>query len=174
MIMNTMEPENIIDLLEQNQYTFKALLKDISHELIYWKPAPDKWCLLEILCHLYDEEREDFRTRVKSVLEDPRKPLPKIDPLRWVTDHEYMKQEYLHKLLSFLTERQKSVEWLRSLKIPDWENTYQHPQLGPMSAFLFLNNWLAHDFLHIRQINKNKYLFLKAHVSTSLDYAGNW
>lgn len=169
-----MNPENIIDLLEDNQYAFKALLENVFHELIYWKPAPDRWCLLEILCHLYDEEREDFRKRVKLVLEDPSQPLPKIDPLRWVKEREYMKQEYLHKLLSFLTERQKSIEWLKSLEVPVWENTYQHPKMGPMSAALFLNNWLAHDYLHIRQINKNKYLFLRTHVNTSLDYAGNW
>jgi hypothetical protein len=172
--MNSMTPENIIDLLEENQLAFKALLKNVSQGMIYWKPAADKWCLLEIICHLYDEEREDFRMRVQSVLEDPGRPLPKIDPLKWVSDHEYMKQEYLHKLLSFLTERQNSVEWLRSLEVPAWENTYQHPKLGPITAHLFLNNWLAHDYLHIRQINKNKYLFLKTHVATSLDYAGNW
>ncbi len=169
-----MNPDDIIELLDENQRSFKALLKNTSEELIHWKPARDKWNLLEIVCHLYDEEREDFRVRVRSVLEDPNKPLPQFDPLRWVTEHEYNKQEYLHKLLSFLTEREKSVEWLRSLEAPEWGNTYQHPKLGPMSAALFLNNWLAHDYLHIRQINKNKYLFLKAHVKTSLDYAGNW
>lgn len=27
-------------------------------------PAPEKWCLLEIVFHLYDEEREEFRARV--------------------------------------------------------------------------------------------------------------
>jgi hypothetical protein len=43
-----------------------------------------------------------------------------------------------------------------------------------MSARLFLHNWLAHDYLHIRQINRLKFAYLKAHSDISLDYAGAW
>ncbi|MBS0000143.1 MAG: DinB family protein [Cyclobacteriaceae bacterium] len=169
-----MDPEYIIDQLEENQKSFKALLGNVSMDLINWKPGPEKWSLLEIVCHLYDEERDDFRTRVKSVLEHPRKQFPKFDTHRWVIDHEYSKQDYYHKLLSFLAEREESVNWLRSLEVPNWQNVHVHPTLGKMSAELLLNNWLAHDYHHIRQINNNKYLFLKEHVKTSLRYAGEW
>ncbi len=165
---------DIIEQLEKNIPVFKSLLEEVPEDLYRWKPAPDKWSLLEIVCHLYDEEREDFRTRVRLTLADPEKPLPTFNPVKWVTEREYSKQDYFHKLLSFLSERQNSVDWLKSLENLNWKNAYQHPKFGPMSALLFLNNWLAHDYLHIRQINKNKYLYLKEHVKTSLDYAGNW
>jgi hypothetical protein len=164
----------IIHQLQKNRAVFRALLEHESEEVYVWKPGPDKWCLLEILCHLYDEEREDFRTRVLFTLEKPGRPLPPFNPLLWVTEREYMKQEYNEKLQAFLTERDESIQWLTSLKDPEWENTYEHPKLGPMSAALFLNCWLAHDYLHIRQINKNKYLYLRDHVHTKLDYAGTW
>ena len=169
-----MDELQIIDQLEINAQVFKSLLKAVPERMYRWKPAADKWSLLEIICHLYDEEREDFRTRVRITLEGPAKTLPGINPILWVTEREYQKQDYFHKLLDFLSEREKSVEWLRSLEAPAWGNVHLHPKLGPMSASLFLNNWLAHDYLHIRQINKNKYLFLKEHVNTSLYYAGNW
>jgi hypothetical protein len=169
-----MDEEYIIDQLEENQKSFKALLGNVNAEVVNWKPAPDKWNLLEIVCHLLDEEREDFRTRVKSVLEDPKQPLPQFDTLKWVVDHEYGKQDYYHKLLTFLAEREESVKWLRSLDQPRWDNVHRHPKLGKMSARLFLNNWLAHDYLHIRQINKNKYLYLQEHSGISLKYAGPW
>jgi hypothetical protein len=169
-----MDQDYIIDQLEENQKTFKALLGNVTTELINWKPAPDKWSLLEIICHLYDEEREDFRARVRSVLENPRKSLREFDTHKWVIDHEYSKQDYYHKLLTFLTEREESVNWLRSLEEPKWGNVHRHPKFGKMSAELFLNNWLAHDYLHIRQINKNKYLFLREQITTKLDYAGTW
>jgi DinB superfamily len=169
-----MDQEYVINQLEENQKVFKALLGNIPSELIHWRPMPDKWNLLEIVCHLYDEEREDFRTRVRSVLENPRKPLPQFDTHKWVIDHDYGKQDYYHRMLSFLTEREESVQYLRSLEEPRWDNAYKHPKLGKMSAGLFLNNWLAHDYLHIRQINKNKYLFLLENSRTSLGYAGPW
>ena len=76
-----MNHSSIIKQLQANAGTFKALFEGASEELRTWKPAPDKWCLLEIVCHLYDEEREDFGARVKSTLQNPSEPWPKIDPL---------------------------------------------------------------------------------------------
>jgi hypothetical protein len=169
-----MNSNDIIQQLDENRKSFKALLSDLSPKLVHWKPEEDKWSLLEIVCHLYDEEREDFRTRVRSVLTDPAKPLPKFDPIKWVKERNYKQENYDQKLRDFLVEREDSVTWLRSLSDPAWDNEYRHERLGPMSAELFLNNWLAHDYFHLRQIVKNKYLYLKEHVITSLDYAGDW
>ncbi len=169
--MNSLE---IIDQLEENRKTFKALLEDVPHKIINWKPAEDEWSLLEIVCHLHDEEREDFRNRIKLVLEDPTRPLPKFDPVHWVRERNYADEDYVKKLTAFLEERKDSVKWLKTLEEPKWENAYQHKKHGPMSAELFLNNWLGHDYLHFRQIVKNKFLYLKEHVDTPLDYAGEW
>ncbi|WP_367392354.1 hypothetical protein [Lewinella sp. LCG006] len=40
--------------------------------------------------HLYNEEREDFRQRVKLILEDPTQPLPAIDAANWVLERAYL------------------------------------------------------------------------------------
>ena len=78
------------------------------------------------------------------------------------------------QITAFLEERAQSVAWLRQLKDPAWGNTHQHPRLGELSAFFFLNNWLAHDYLHFRQITRLKHQYLKENSSNPLDYAGNW
>jgi hypothetical protein len=164
----------IAEELKKNKEVFKALLKGIAPVQYIWRPQPEKWCLLEILCHLYDEEREDFRARVKQVLLDPLLPLSPIDPQGWVTERFYIGQDYEKMLENFLSERDESVTYLRSLDDPKWDNTYDHPKLGLMPASMFLHNWLAHDLLHIRQITAVKYKYLEAHVSDSLSYAGEW
>ena len=169
-----MSPEKIFEELERNKYVFQEILNNIPRESILWSQNPDKWCLLEVVCHLFDEEREDFRTRVKCVLEDPDTPPPSFDPLVWVKEREYKKQNYDQVLSRFLSEREISIEWLKSIKDPEWSNTYMHPKLGPMSAYLFLTNWLAHDYLHIRQIIKLKFDYLKRESGESLNYAGDW
>jgi hypothetical protein len=46
--------------------------------------------------------------------------------------------------------------------------------LGRLSAGTFLSNWLAHDYLHIRQIIRLKYQYLQRQTRESLDYAGAW
>ena len=169
-----MNHQFIIDQLEENSSVFERLLR-ISLEQVHWKPAPEKWSLLEVVNHLYDEEREDFRYRLRSVLDDPTEPWPPIAPGEWVLQRGYSKRAYTPSVSSFLHERKKSIEWLRGLTAPDWRSTYQHRQIGPMSAEKILSNWLAHDYLHFRQIVALKFGFLSNMAAPlSLEYAGNW
>jgi hypothetical protein len=169
-----MVPEIIFEKLEQNKSVFKNLLENTSEQEFLWSQQPDKWCILEIVCHLYDEEREDFRKRVACVLKDPEVAPPPIDPVGWVKQRNYKLQAYDKMVKKFIREREKSIEWLKRLEKPKWNNTYIHPKLGSMSAYLFLSNWLAHDYLHIRQIIKLKFDYLHKKSGISLDYAGDW
>jgi hypothetical protein len=169
-----MEPSEIISQLHANQETFNGLLRGAPAVLQHWRPHAEHWCLLEISCHLYDEEREDFRARVRSVLEDPSQALASIDPQAWVSERRYLEQDFMSKLDAFIAEREASIAWLKELEHPNWEQAYQHPTHGPLPAKMFLSNWLAHDYLHIRQITRVKYHYLQAHAGVPLDYAGSW
>lgn len=169
-----MEIDLVIRELNNNKEVFKNLLSGLPATLYLWKPAPEKWCLLQIICHLYDEEREDFRARVKHVLETPQELMPKINPQAWASERAYMEQDYERMIVEFTEERQTSVHWLRSLENPKWDNCYMHPDRGALPATLFFKNWLAHDILHIRQIIRLKYAYLKETGGVPLDYAGEW
>lgn len=169
-----MNHTTIVQELAANHAVFSSLLNCITKEQITWTPAPDKWSALEIVCHLYDEQREDFRTRLKRTLENPEKPLRPIDPVGWVTERNYADKNFEEMVRNFLEERNRSIDWLSSLISPSWKNIHQHPKLAPTSAELCLANWLAHDYLHIRQITKLKYDYLKTMCGVPLDYAGNW
>jgi hypothetical protein len=169
-----MDVHRIIDKLHEHRKVFNELLNPVSKEEYLWKPQPDRWCLLEIVCHLYDIEREDFRTRLQYVLETPEKAPPSFDPLAWVKERNYMGKDFAEMLRKFLDERDASVIWLRSLSHPQWDQAYHHPVSGPRTARMYLTNWLAHDYLHIRQIVKLKYDYLKTISGEDLQYAGNW
>lgn len=169
-----MQYNHIISELTRNKDVFRDLFSGLTAEATTWKQAPEKWCLLEIICHLYDEEREDFRARVSHILNTPNEEMPKIDPVAWVHERKYTEQDYEQMIGKLLAEREKSLEWLRSLENPDWQLFYQHPKVGPVTAELIFTNWLAHDYLHIRQIIKLKYDYLTAHTTVKMDYAGEW
>lgn len=169
-----MNHQFIIQQLSVNQDTFSSLLKDVSQEAYLWRPSPDKWCLLEIVCHLHDEEVEDFRARVRHCLENRPGMAPAIDPVAWVSERNYIGQEYNEVVSKFLEARSDSIDWLQSLQDPQWQNSYTHPDVGPRSAELFLANWLAHDYLHFRQITRLKHQYLEAQSGVDLSYAGGW
>ncbi len=164
----------IIRELERNREVFHDLLSGLPKEEYLWKPEPLKWCLLEIICHLYDEEREDFRARLKQVLVTPELAFPPIDPQGWVHERNYLEQDFESVFRKFSEERNESVSWLKSLSSPQWKNAYNHPKFGPISGNLLLSNWLEHDYLHCRQILTLKHLYLKDHSAESLAYAGTW
>ena len=169
-----MKPIEIIHQLESNRLVFQSLLSGRNKEEYTFKPDNESWSILEILCHLIDEEREDFKTRIRNTLDTPLKQPPAIDPQGWVESRNYAQQVYIERLEAFLTERRQSVKWLKSLDTPDWKNKYQHPEAGEMTAFSLLANWLAHDYHHIRQINRRLYEYLKKKSNVSLIYAGDW
>jgi hypothetical protein len=173
-ITTGMETEYIINKLQQNIAVFEAALVNIGREEYVWKPQPDKWCLLEVICHLCDEEREDFRARVKHILLTPGVEMKSINPAGWVLERKYMEQSFDEKLTEFIMERKSSIEWLQSLKDAAWNNIYHHPKLGAMSAAMVLANWLAHDYLHTRQITGLKHGYLAGISGQDLSYAGNW
>jgi len=164
----------IIEQLKKNKAVFHDLLSDENEGTILWKPNPEKWCLLEIVCHLYDEERFDFRFRTQWVLEKPNQTPPPIDPVGWVTKHDYINQNYATMLKKFLNEREQSISWLQSLKNVNWGNAFEHSKLGTLTAKYFLSNWLAHDYLHFKQILKLKYDYLEYSTGDNLSYAGTW
>ena len=164
----------ILNGLSANAILFSETFTHVRPDFVRWKPAPDKWCMLEILCHLRDEEREDFRARFRHILEHPEKEFVPIDPQAWVAERQYMDCDYESALTEFLEERTRSIEYLAVLKEPDLQRTHMHPRGIAISARMMLANWMAHDLLHMRQITKLKYDLLTATANTDLGYAGQW
>lgn len=171
-----MHVEFLMDSMKLNAEIFHSFFKAFADkdEFIRWKPQPDKWCFLEILCHLIDEEKEDFRTRVKFALENSSGQPPSIDPQGWVKSRNYLNQNYTNKWIEFQDERRQSIDWLKSLTTVDWNASFMHPKFGKFTAHYMLSNWVAHDYLHIKQMTRLRYDSL-AHLSgENLKYAGEW
>jgi hypothetical protein len=51
-----------------NTEIIHALTANISLEGAQIKPIPKSWSILEVISHLYDEEREDFREHLDFIL----------------------------------------------------------------------------------------------------------
>ena len=163
-----------IERLSANAGVFESLARGVGCEQARWRPAPEKWSMLEVINHLDDEERDDFRFRLDSVLHHPERLWPPIDPPGWATARKYNERELNESLERFLGERRKSIEWLKGLREPRLENKYQHP-LGVISAGDLLASWVAHDYLHVRQLARLHWQYLNS-ISPPFktDYAGDW
>lgn len=163
-----------LSLMSQHAQVIRALATDPPPDLIHWKPNEESWSLLEVVCHLYDEEREDFRVRLKHILDRVEGMPPAIDPQGWVTAREYSKRDLATVLAQFLEQREASLAWLRSLENPDWDAVWETP-FGSIHASGMLSAWVAHDLLHIRQLNELHYGYVKVQSNPyEVGYAGDW
>lgn len=170
-----MDPSYYICRLELSAPIIVALLQDMSDAQLRWKPTPDTWSALEVLCHLYDEEREDFRVRLDLTLHWPDEPQPRIDPQGWVRARGYQLRDSEEMLEGWLTERRHSLEWLRSLESPNWTQRCSIPELSMLCAGDFLVAWAGHDLLHLRQLNELQWAYQSAQAAPyAPDYAGDW
>jgi hypothetical protein len=139
-----------------------------------FKPNPESWSVLEVVCHLCDEEREDFRQRLDIILHRPTEKWPPIDPVGWVTTRRYNERNLSETLDSFLAERDKSLTWLKSLSTPNWEAEYIAP-FGLIKAGDMLASWVAHDTLHMRQlVELRRGRIVSLAEPFDVRYAGDW
>jgi ribosomal 50S subunit-associated protein YjgA (DUF615 family) len=159
--------QEIIRQLTVNAETMRALVQGVSDEQAQWKPRPETWSLKEVMEHVYNEERIDFRKHLREMLSDPTQPWAKFRP------EEYVAVESLQQALErFSSEREASVAWLEALESPDWDIKAQGPKL---SAGDVLVSWVDHDFLHLRQMIKLLHTWHEKQASPySLEYAGGW
>ena len=170
-----MDLQYCIARLESNMGVIQALFQSVPLDQARWKPSADKWSLLEVMNHLVDEEVEDFGKRLRLLLEDPAKDWPPIDPPRWAVERQYNSRQPEESLAGFIRARKESVDWLKGLPPQDWEGAKVHPRLGGMRAGDLLHSWVAHDFIHIRQMTRLHYEYLTVKKgSYSLEYAGKW
>ena len=169
-----MNLEYFSERLASNVQVFEALLRNVDPQQAAWKPAANKWSIIEVVNHLCDEEREDFRTRLQLTLTDPEKDWPPIDPPAWVIERKYSERELGPSLDDFIAEREESLAWLRSLREPRWEASHVTTN-GSRTAGDLLASWLAHDYLHIRQLTRLSWQYASVIAAPhQTAYAGPW
>lgn len=175
-----MDTGAIIRRLDSFPAALRAAVAGVTADEARWKPPHPKypagaWSILEIVCHLGDEEVDDFRTRLSSTLRDPAAQWPAIDPEGWAVARRYNDRDLGESVVRFVAERKSSVDWLRSLSNPDWTAAHQHPRFGPIRAGDLLVSWAAHDALHLRQIAKRFFeLAGRDGPEYVTRYAGEW
>ena len=94
--------------LAQGAETIQGLVAGVSPAEARVRPSAEAWSILEVVAHLLDEEREDFRPRLDLVLHRPNETWTPIDPAGWVTARGYNDRELGATLSGFLAERERS------------------------------------------------------------------
>jgi hypothetical protein len=129
-----------------------ALLAGLDPATWRTRPAPDEWAPVEIVCHLRDEEVEDFGARVKVVLSGGSRFEP-IDPARWAVDRRYLEDEGPQALATFHERRTATLGALVGVAPARLTTVVEHPRTSGLSGLDLLAAWVEHDRQHLAQLS---------------------
>jgi len=128
-----------------------ALVGDLDDATSRSRPAPREWAPIEILCHLRDEETEDFGARLRAVLEGKNEFAP-IDPEGWVDERRYLDSRVREVLGALGERRRQSLELLRTIDPERLRRGLPQRRGRHLSGLDLLVAWVAHDRLHLSQL----------------------
>ncbi len=169
-----MEFKTLYQELVNSTAMIRDLLAGVSQKDAQVKPSRGSWSVLEVVCHLYDEEREDFREHLDFILHRQHEQWHPIAPTAWVKLRKYNQQDFKSMQRKFFNERAKSLMWLKGLKNTNWNIIYKS-KFGSMRAGDMFASWVAHDNLHVRQLTELRRLKIeKITKPYHIQYAGEW
>jgi hypothetical protein len=128
-----------------------ALLDGLDAAAWRERPAPSEWSPVEIVCHLRDEETEDFGARLRVVTEGGDHFVP-IDPTGWPRARRYRDADPAAALAAFAERRAATLAFLAGLTPERLEHAVPHERRGALSGLDLLAAWVTHDRLHLAQL----------------------
>ena len=125
-----------------------SAISRVDAALLARRPAPGEWSAIQALQHVVDTELKVFRTRVLAIRAGEA--FPGFDPD--AEGHVDRITLTARELVAQLAERRaQSLATLETLAPDDLARTGVHAELGTVTMAELLNEWAAHDTMHIVQ-----------------------
>lgn len=158
--MEETERRTHLDTLRATPAKLKAALKGVPKKLLTWTPAPGKWSILEIVCHLRDMERDAYLTRYERILKEDNPSLPDVDGDIYALEKDYRSAKLSEVVRDWSRLRKDCLRILAKLRAAEWERVGTHETAGPLSvATLLRRHAVGNDQAHLEQIDAIKRRF---------------
>src|SRR5262249_29604995 len=135
----------------------RAALKGVPKAVSRWTPAPGKWSILEIACHLRDMERDAYLVRYRRLLAEDEPLLPDVDGDVLALERDYRAQKLADVVREWARLRRESLRLLSGVKAVQWARRGTHETAGPLTvADLLRRHAVGNDEAHLGQIEAIK------------------
>ncbi len=127
----------------------KNLLQSSAPAKVTVSPAPGKWSVRDILCHLADCEVV-FAFRLRQALAQDHHVIQPFDQDNWAATYEHYDAQMA--LAAFSAVRQWNLAFIGGLKPADFNKPLNHPERGDMTLQVVVETMAGHDLNHLRQV----------------------
>ena len=150
--MDLREKDRLLLNLRSLPGEIEDLLYGISDDVLSWCPAPDKWCIKEILCHLRDIDKDVYLNRYRKMVEEDDPILYGVDADKMAAEGDYMSHDAATVLSEFDLVREELVEYLEGLPEEAWSRKGVHDTAGPITIHGQVVRQGNHDVNHLDQM----------------------
>jgi uncharacterized damage-inducible protein DinB len=158
--MDANDRKALLETLKATPARLKAALKGVPRKLLLWTPAPGKWSIHEIVCHMRDMERDAYLTRYRRILAEDDPALPDIDGDAYALERDYRSLKLGEVVRDWGRLRRESLSLLRTVKGDQWSRRGTHETAGPLSVDdLLRRHAVGNDEAHLGQIDAIKRRF---------------
>ena len=145
-----------IEAAEKSPKQIAAAVSGLPDKIMRYKPAPDKWCILEILAHLADMELL-YAHRMRQMLADKRPVLAPIDQEDWAKNLGYLEESPAELVALYGLNRHHNLQLLRRIKPYDLDKSAYHPELQKnVTVAEYVERMGTHGANHLQQIERLK------------------
>jgi hypothetical protein len=145
------------DTLKATPAKLRAALKGVPKKTLLFVPAPGKWSILEIVCHLRDMERDAYLARYQRILAEHEPRLPDIDGELYAVEREYRSASLAEALRDWTRLRKECLKLLARVKGEQWQRAGVHETAGRLTlADLLRRHAVGNDEAHLGQIEAIK------------------
>ena len=155
--MDEAERRRYLEIVRATPARLKAALKGVPKAVLLFTPAPGKWSILEIVCHLRDMERDAYLDRYRRILAEDTPRLPDIDGDTYSLEGDYRNQKLSEALREWTRLRRESSKLLAAVKREQWERAGIHETAGRLTlGDLLRRQAIGNDEAHLQQIEAAK------------------
>src|ERR1019366_7237870 len=116
-----------------------------------FQPAPGKWGVRTIVCHLADTETV-LAMRLRQVIAEDNPQMPAMNQNLWAERLDYGKRKLSPALEGFRRTRAENYELLKDLPEAVFARTGQHSKRGTITLLELLRIFAEHAEKHVQQI----------------------
>jgi uncharacterized damage-inducible protein DinB len=154
--MREAELKEHIAAADKSPKQIAAAVSGLPDRTLRYKPAPDKWSILEILGHLADVEIV-YAHRFRQMLADKKPVIAPMDVDDWATRLGYCEESPAELVAAYGLNRHRTLQLLRRLKPGDLEKSAYHPEYQrDVTVAEYVEKIATHGANHLAQIERLK------------------
>ena len=154
--MTEAELKKHLDAAEKSPKEVATAVSGLTDRVLRYKPAPEKWSILEVLGHLADIEIV-YGYRLRQMLADKDPAIAPMDQDAWAKNLGYLESSPAEMIALYGLNRHANLKLLRRLKADDLKKSAFHPEIKTQLTVATLVERMAeHGTSHLGQIERLK------------------